>query len=735
MLEAMAPWPEQQAAAAELWRRALSGESFAATREFGPTEDERQVYDLRFNPVVDADGRLLGAAHILRNVTEQVRVQKAHSESEVRLRDTAVALQGANEQLRENAERHRLVNLATHDVLWDWDLTAGTLLWNDAVETTFGHPLPEVPREISWWYENIHPEDRPRVVDAIHAAIDDPAERFWTSEYRFRHRQGHWVDVLDRGFIARDDQGRGLRMIGSMLDLTIRTEAEAALQESRDTLQAVLDAAPVAIVVADAHGLIAMTNDATEKILGGPVTGDAHGPSGGYRLSEAAGAPLPAGRLPLTRALQGETVTATEILLTRADGSRATMLVSASPLRSEDGTIRGAVSVFQDITERKHDITALRRAEEAQRAANDKLREADRRKDEFLGMLSHELRNPLAPIRNSLYIPENAKPTGRRARRAREVVKRQVGHLTRLVDDLLDVTRIARGKVELRRAALDLAELVRRAGDDHRALMQERGVDFVVDAPEPVWIDGDETRLAQVLGNLLQNAAKFTHAGGRVTLSVHAAGDEADIRVRDTGAGIAPELLERVFEPFIQGKQTLARTEGGLGLGLALVKGLVEQHGGTVTAASAGEGRGTEFAVRLPAHVAAAPAVYGGSRGSRGAARRRVLVVDDNHDGAETLAELVRMLGHEAEVAFDGPSAVQTARRTAPDLVLCDIGLPGMSGYDVARALRAHQGNGMQLVAVSGYARPEDLSAAAEAGFDRHIAKPADPEEIAQLLG
>jgi len=377
----------------------------------------------------------------------------------------------------------------------------------------------------------------------------------------------------------------------------------------------------------------------------------------------------------------------------------------------------------------EREIADRKRAEEALRAAN-------RAKDEFLGMLSHELRNPLAPIQNSLYILDHAEPTSQAARRAKEIARRQLAHLTRLVDDLLDVTRIVWGKVELRSTDLDLAELTQRIGDDHRDLMRQRGIRFDIETPsEQVWVNGDETRLTQVVGNLLQNAARFTGEGGLVAVSVVPMRGIVEVRVRDTGSGIDPELLANIFTPFVQGKQSLARTEGGLGLGLALVKGLVELHGGTVAATSAGRDQGSVFTVRLPL-APPAPASAGLLRQeSRATPPLRVLVVDDNKDAAESLADVVRMLGHKAEVAFDGWTAVEGVKSNPPDIVLCDIGLPGMSGYQVARALRADQRlDSVQLIAVSGYARPEDRQRALDAGFAEHIAKPADAAKVLWLL-
>jgi CheY-like chemotaxis protein len=373
------------------------------------------------------------------------------------------------------------------------------------------------------------------------------------------------------------------------------------------------------------------------------------------------------------------------------------------------------------------DLTEQRRAEAA-------LREADRRKDEFLGMLSHELRNPLAPIRNSTYILQHAQPGSEQARHAQVVIQRQTEHLTRLVDDLLDVTRIARGKIELRRDRVDLREVVSRAAEDFRLILRDRSVRFeVVLSDEKLWAHADATRITQIVGNLLHNASKFTRHGDAVSLSVEADGSDAVIRVRDTGAGIDAALLPHLFDPFVQGERTLARTEGGLGLGLALVKGIAELHGGSVEARSAGKGKGAEFAVRLPRGASDAsrrPA----PRMDRRKSGRRVLVVDDNEDAARTLADLLTMLGHSVEVAYDGPTAIAQVRMSPPDVVLCDIGLPGMSGYQVAQALRASESELLQLIAVSGYAQPEDVKRAIDAGFDAHVAKPCDPEQIERLL-
>jgi PAS domain S-box-containing protein len=389
---------------------------------------------------------------------------------------------------------------------------------------------------------------------------------------------------------------------------------------------------------------------------------------------------------------------------------------------------RRVAILFSDITERKRD-------EEALRNANKLLQEADRHKDEFLAMLSHELRNPLAPIRNSIYVLSRASPGGEQARRAHAVIDRQVHHMTRLVDDLLDVTRISRGKIRLQRERLELNGLILRTAEDHREDFANGGIGLDVAVAEgPVHVSGDATRLAQVIGNLLQNSAKFTPRGGRATLSVETDRRTATITVRDSGVGIAPDVLPQLFQPFVQGDRTLDRTRGGLGLGLALVNGLVKLHGGTVSAHSAGAGKGAAFVVRLPLAPADEPRVpVAPPRGRE--APRRVLVIEDNHDAAESMREALQMNAHEVEVALTGSEGLAKARASRPDVILCDIGLPEMSGYEVARAMRADpELRSIPLVALSGYALPEDLEKSRDAGFDRHLAKPMEFELLEKVL-
>jgi signal transduction histidine kinase/CheY-like chemotaxis protein len=372
------------------------------------------------------------------------------------------------------------------------------------------------------------------------------------------------------------------------------------------------------------------------------------------------------------------------------------------------------------------DITDRKRAEE-------ELREVDRRRSDFLGVLSHELRNPLNPILNSLFILDRATPGGEKARQALAVINRQVRHLTRLVDDLLDVTRISSGKIRLQPARLDLVDLVRRTIDDHGTLLADR--ELSVGLPqEAVWIEGDATRLAQVLGNLLSNAAKFTPERGSVSVSLGRTGSRAVLEVADTGIGLDQETLAHLFAPFAQADRSLDRSRGGLGLGLALVKTLVELHGGAVTARSAGPGRGASFTVDLPLAAAGAPA--SSSRRGAGATGRKVLVIEDNKDAAESLAMALGLLGHEVAIAFDGATGLAKVAEFHPDVILCDIGLPGGSdGYAIARALRRDpELASVYRVALTGYAQPEDKRRASAAGFDAHFAKPPDLNALERLL-
>jgi len=362
------------------------------------------------------------------------------------------------------------------------------------------------------------------------------------------------------------------------------------------------------------------------------------------------------------------------------------------------------------------------------------LREANAKKDAFLAMLSHELRNPLAAMRSSLDVIAAAPVGSTAATRAQLIVDRQTTHLTRMVDDLLDVTRIERGKVELQRTRLDLGVLVRRTLEDLRPTLDAAGLTLAVAlAPAPPWADADATRSAQLVGNVIPNAPKSTPRGGHVEVTLTGAHGMAELQIRDSGIGFAPELGRHLLEPFTQIAASLDRSRGGLGLGLALVKGLVELHGGTVTASSLGPDRGATVTLALP--LAAAPVTVATPAPAPAVAPLHVLVIDDNQDAADMVSEALALDGHDVARAYGGPEGLALALARRPDVVLCDIGLPVMDGYQVAARLRDEPSTrGTYLVALTGYTLPDDLRRAAEAGFDAHLAKPASVRAIRALL-
>jgi signal transduction histidine kinase/ActR/RegA family two-component response regulator len=387
-------------------------------------------------------------------------------------------------------------------------------------------------------------------------------------------------------------------------------------------------------------------------------------------------------------------------------------------------------------------VSAVRAALDARRRQYqvrdllDQLEERVRQRDDMLAMLGHELRNPLGPLRNALEILDRKGDDATTRAWARGVFDRQVTHLSRIVDDVLEVSRLSRGKIELRRERLDLAALVRWIVEDHAPAFQSRGVALRLEPPAgPAWVDADATRLTQVLGNLLHNACKFTERGGSVTvrLEADAPAGRAWVEVRDTGIGMDPAVLPHVFEPFVQARQNLDRGRGGLGLGLAMVEGLVRLHGGEVKALSDGPGKGSEFRFALP--LAAAPEQAKAAADGPPVGGLRVLVVEDHADAAESLKMLLELDGHDVRVAATGPEGVEAALRSPPDVVLCDIGLPGLDGYGVVGALRKNPATaGTPMAAVSGYAQDEDRERSRAAGFDAHLAKPVRPEELRRFL-
>jgi PAS domain S-box-containing protein len=511
---------------------------------------------------------------------------------------------------------------------------------------------------------------------------------------------------------------------------------QAQVEQTRYQLQLtnmIADRAAEALFLTDSEGRVTFMNPAAEQMFGwdqGELIGQSLHARIHYRRPD--GTPYPADECPQAKVLsKGVTIHHHEDVYFRRDGAPVPVCCSNAPVVTE-GRITGAVLVVSDNTQRK-------RLEDELKRRVSELATVDSRKDEFLAMLGHELRNPLAPIRNAVKLMRLRGSDDPELHWARDVIDHQVQQMARLVDDLLDVSRITRGKVTLHKETVDVASLAADAVEISRPLIDARKQDLSVDLPpEPVLLDADPVRLAQVLANLLTNAAKYTGEGGQIRLSVVREGEEAVFRVRDTGIGIPEEMLSCIFDLFIQLDHSLDRSQGGLGIGLTLVRRLVEMHGGRVEALSDGPGRGSEFVVRLPALSATRrPSIPtpDGTQSDRACPARRVLIIDDNVHSAESLALVLRYSGHAVQTAFDGSSALEAARACPPEVVLLDIGLPDMDGYEIARRLLGAVDQRIELlVAMTGYAEDEARRRSEQAGFDLHLVKPIDPDEVLALL-
>lgn len=513
-------------------------------------------------------------------------------------------------------------------------------------------------------------------------------------------------------------------------------------QRSQEALAAerlaslIVEQAAEGVVVCDVTGTVVRASRAAELVVGANPLLRRFEDS--FHLTTASGEPLAANMI--AAALRGQTLTGIEASV-MCHGDERVLLISAGPILSNEHESLGCVVSFVDITERKRAAEERAQLLERATAARREAESANRAKDEFLAMLGHELRNPLAPILTALQIMRlRADHTGERER---AVIERQVKHLVTLVDDLLDVSRITRGRVELNRRILEVAEPLSKAMELTAPLIEARAHHLEVDVASGLWVDGDETRLAQVFSNLLTNAAKYTERGGHICVKAFASGDEVVVTVQDDGTGLPEEMIPHVFDLFVQGERTIERSQGGLGLGLAIVQSLVSLHGGRASAQSDGVGRGSLFEVRLPLATleARAAATDGVTRleppiQSPETACRRVLVVDDNVDAAQLLAEALADLGHETRVAHDGPSALTVAERFSPHVALLDIGLPVMDGFELARRLKGDLPGmpDLRLIALTGYGQASDRQLSAAAGFDRHFVKPVRIEELNSVI-
>ncbi|HEX7811046.1 MAG TPA: ATP-binding protein [Burkholderiales bacterium] len=680
-------------------------------------------------PMLGHDGQLLGV------LATELAEARSFSAQELRIldlysRQAADAVERARVERDLDTARRRLeAALNAGEIgVYDWDMLTDQVYGDTNFERMFGVKLDEygsAPRAV---FESlIHPDDRERRLKRINQALQTGEQ--YESEYRIvLGSSTRWV--ISRGRIERDDANTPVRFIGVLLDITARRKAEVERQEISDdrdrlsrTYESLLSGIEDFAYVFDRSGRFLYANPPLLRLYArtlDQVVGKTFNELGYEQHSHDRHL------REISQVIETRLPFHGEIELKFEHGDSTTYDYIFSPVLGPDNEVEVVVGITRDVTERK-------RSEEA-------LREMDRQKNAFLAQLAHELRNPLAPIRNAARIFAMKQSSESDVLWASQVIDRQVDHLTRLIDDLLDVSRISRNKLELRRQRIELQEVVRRAVEISRPTIDQNGHTLILDlSPEPVYLLADMARLTQALMNLIINAAKYTDAGGKIELGARREGDEAVLRVKDNGIGMDATSIPKLFEMFYQADASLDRSQGGLGIGLSLVKSVVELHGGTVQGRSAGLGKGSEFIVRVPAltptaqQVSVKPVPAAGSTAPSNT--RRVLVVDDNRDGAESLAMFLQIGGHDVRTAYDGEEAVSAAETFRPEIVLLDIGMPKLNGYDACRRIRESDwGRNMVLIAQTGWGQEEDKRRTKEAGFDDHLVKPVDPMALMKMV-
>jgi PAS domain S-box-containing protein len=636
-----------------------------------------------------------------------------------------LARQKAERELAAERERLRITLASIGDAVISTDADGRVTYLNRVAEAltgwiqkeAAGRPLPDV-------FHIVNEQTRQPAENPALRALREGVVVGLANHTVLIARDGSERPIDDSAAPMVDELGAPVGVVLVFRDVTERRRAE----EAQARLAAIIESSDDAIVSKTLDGIIRTWNAGAERLFG-------------HRAEEAVGRPItliiPPDRLGeeteiLSRLSRGERIEHFETVRMAKDGRLIDISLTISPVRDAEGTIIGASKIARDVTGRKQAEEALRKAMEA-------LQEAGRRKDEFLAVLAHELRNPLAPLRNGLQVMRLASGDADLVAKTRDMMDRQLSHMVRLIDDLLDISRIGSNKMELRRSRVLLADVISSAVETARPVLEAAGQELTVALPpEPILLDADLTRLAQVFGNLLNNSAKYTERGGRIWLTAAREGGDVIVAVRDTGIGIPADALPAVFDLFSQVDRSMERSTGGLGIGLALVKGLVEMHGGTVEAASPGQGRGSTFTVRLPV-LESRPAPPAGrpveeSPGSSGS-KRRILVVDDNLDSAASMATMLRLLGNEVRTARDGIEAVELAEQFRPQVILMDIGMPKLNGYEAARRIREQPwGRGMAVIALTGWGQEVDRAKSREAGCDGHLVKPVDLPDLEKLL-
>ncbi len=651
----------------------------------------------RFSRIQFIDGRNVGRVWSFRDITERRRAEDALQKQSEWLLTTLSSIGDA--VISTDAEgRVTFLNSVAES------LTG----WNQA--EAVGRPLPEI-------FHIINQRTRQPVENPALRALREGKRVGLANHTVLIARDGTEWPIDDSASPMRDRAGATVGAVLVFRDVTERMRAE----EVQARLAAIVESSDDAIVSKTLDGIILSWNVGAERLFG-------------YTAREAVGRSIlliiPPEREDeeqevLERLRRGERIEHFETVRVTKQGRRIDISLTVSPIRDSSGHIIGALKIARNITDWK-------RAQEA-------LREAARRKDEFLALLAHELRNPLAPLRNGVQVIRLAAGDAHTISQARDMMDRQLGHMVRLVDDLLDISRISRNKMELRCARVLLKDILSSAVETARPVIEAAGHELIISLPpEPIHLDADLTRLAQVFGNLLSNSARYTERGGRIWLAAEQRSGEVVVSVRDTGIGIPADALPHIFDMFSQVDRSLERSTGGLGIGLALVKGLVEMHGGSVTAKSDGLGKGSLFTVRLPTlenrTERVTPATPEDGAAETGP-KRRILVVDDNRDSASSMAMILKLSGNEVCTAHDGLDAVKSAERFRPEVVLMDVGMPHLNGYEATRRIREQSwGQGMVVIALTGWGQEDDKVRSQDAGCDGHLVKPINLSDLEKLL-
>jgi PAS domain S-box-containing protein len=628
---------------------------------------------------------------------------------------------------RRNADEARaglaaIVN-SSDDAIIGKGLDGRITSWNPSAEKLFGYAMAEAVGQHS---DLIVPPERVEEEKQILARLARGEAVEITDTVR-RHKDGRRLEVSVAASPIKDAQGRVIGASSFTRDISEQKRMLEALRASEQKFHEMADTVPDILFTSDGFGVLEYANQRFYEI-----TGMAAGTAASYKWIEAIHPDdVPRGETEWAQLIRRGEPFQTEYRLRVADGSYRWFMSPTRPIMDANGHLIKWFGCSTDIDEQKRAAQERERLLRAEHIARTAAEQANRAKDEFLAMLGHELRNPLGAIQSSMEILEHFGAEPRAAMKAREIMGRQLKHLVRLVDDLLDVARVTTGKIELRCEPIELSRILKEclsALGERLSLYQ-----VTVDA-DPVWINGDPMRIEQIITNMLRNAIEYTPAGGRIDLRVGAEDGNAILRVEDSGVGIEPELLPRVFELFVQDKRGLDRSAGGLGIGLTVSKRLIELHRGTVDVASPGRGRGSVFTVRLP-RIEAPLCRLKQEEPTLTKARRRVLIVEDNVDARESLRTILELSGHQVYEAADGLSGVEQAASLHPEVALIDIGLPGMDGYEVVRRIRSMPGGGeIFLIALTGYGQPRDRQQARDAGFDAHLVKPVDLERLCEVI-